>query len=81
LNPVLNQTSFSFQTKFLSEKLQEKELDYRSKKLELQRVREKTKTALKEINRVKRESQHVIQDNLDLERQLNLLLKLNLLDA
>ena len=81
MNPVLNQTSFSFQTKFLSEKLQEKELDYRSKKLELQRVREKTKTALKEINRVKRESQHVIQDNLDLERQLNLLLKLNLLDA
>ena len=78
MNPVLNQTSFSFQTKFLSEKLQEKELDYRSKKLELQRVREKTKTALKEINRVKRESQHVIQDNLDLERQLNLLLKLNL---
>ena len=81
MNPVLNQTSFSFQTKFLSEKLQEKELDYRSKKLELQRVREKTKTALKEINRVKRESQHVIQDNLDLERQLNLLLKLNLQDA
>ena len=78
MNPVLNQTSFSFQTKFLSEKLQEKELDYRSKKLELQRVREKTKTALKEINRVKRGSQHVIQDNLDLERQLNLLLKLNL---
>ena len=78
MNPVLNQTSFSFQTKFLSEKLQEKELDYRSKKLELQRVREKTKTALKEINRVKRESQHVIQDNLDLDRQLNLLLKLNL---
>lgn len=78
MNPVLNQTSFSFQTKFLSEKLQEKELDYRSKKLELQRVREKTKTALKEINRVKRESQYVIQDNLDLERQLNLLLKLSL---
>jgi hypothetical protein len=36
--------------------------------LELLRVREKTKTALKEINRIKRESQKVIQDNIDLER-------------
>ena len=65
----------------MSEKLQEKELDYRSKKFELLRVREKTKSALKEINRVKRESQQVIQDNIDLERQLNLLLKLNMLNS
>ncbi len=70
--------ALTFQIKFLGEKLLEKEIDYQSKKIELAKMKDRTKNALRSIGQVNKESLHVNQDNIELERQLNLLLQVNI---
>lgn len=72
--------ALTFQIKFLGEKLSEKEIDYQSKKIELAKMKDRTKNALRSIGQVNKESLHVNQDNIELERQLNLLLQVNILN-
>lgn len=80
INVGLGVPALTFQIKFLGEKLSEKEIDYQSKKIELAKMKDRTKNALRSIGQVNKESLHVNQDNIELERQLNLLLQVNILN-